>query len=309
MHLILPFAAPGTEGGRQALAALELPALTRLLAGWHEVARDEDTLLSLSAPHERAAAAALGWACADGGVPWAARAARADGIDTGAGAVGLLTPCHWHLGTDQVSLMDPAQLGLDEATSREFFAAVQPLLAEEGLALHFGAPLRWYAVHESLAGLRTAGLDRVIGRNVDAWLGTDPAARRVRRLQAEVQMLLHAHPANERREALGLLPVNSFWLSGCGAALPEGAAAPRVDERLRSAALAEDWAAWSKGWQGIEAGPVQELQALAAAGAAVALTLCGEKAASRWQPRPRSWWSGLRARWQRADLRGLLGGL
>ena len=36
--------------------------------------------------------------------------------------------------------------------------------------------------------------------------------RRVRRLQSEVQMLLHTHPLNAAREDRGDLTVNSFWL-------------------------------------------------------------------------------------------------
>ena len=87
----------------------------------------------------------------------------------------------------------------------------------EGYTLAWGAALRWYVAHESLQGLATASLDRVIGRNIDAWLPRQPEAKRLRRLQNEVQMLLHRHPVNEAREAAGALPVNSFWLSGCGA--------------------------------------------------------------------------------------------
>jgi hypothetical protein len=204
---------------------------------------------------------------------------------------------HWHLGTDQVSLLDPAQLMLDEATSRALFGTVLPLFTSEGFAMHWGAPLRWYVAHESLAALRCASLDRVIGRNVDGWLGSDPAARCVRRLQSEVQMVLHTHPLNAERESRGLLPVNSFWLSGCGALQAAAAEAPRVDERLRGPALNDDWAAWAKAWESLDEGPVAEGLRLAQQGAAVRLTLCGERGGVAFEALPRPWARRLRSLW------------
>jgi hypothetical protein len=309
MHLLIPFAAPLSEAGRQAAATLELPSLQALLARLQARERDEGDEWSLSPPHERALARALGWQGGDGRLPWAARQAQADGVDTGARAWGLLTPAHWHLGTDQVSMLDPAQLLLDDATSRALYAAVQDLFTGEGYLTCYGTPLRWYTAHESLAALPCASLDRVIGRNVDAWLGSDPAVQRIRRLQSEVQMLLHTHPLNERREAQRLLPVNSFWLSGCGVAQVARGMAPEVDERLRGPALAEDWAAWVRAWETLDAGPLAALLASAQRGEPVTLTLCGERAAaalSAPQPSVAGRW---RALWSRPALAPLLGTL
>ena len=288
MHLLIPFAAPLSEAGRQAATTLALPNLRGLMSRWAEVQRDDADEWSLSPPHERALALALGWQGGSGLLPWAARAARADGIDPGDLAWGLLTPAHWHLGTEQISLLDPATLRLDDTTSRALFAAVLPLFLSEGCALHYGAPQRWYLAHESLATLATASLDRVVGRNVDAWLGKDPAARKLRRLQSEVQMLLYTHPLNEERAARGLLPVNSFWLSGCGPAQPEVGVAPQVDERLRGPALADDWAAWVKAWDTLDDGPLARLRESAANRHPAALTLCGERAWVRFEAAPGS---------------------
>lgn len=286
MHLLIPFAAPLSEVGCQAAATLALPNLRWLLARWAEVQRDTADEWSLSPPHERALALALGWPGGSGQLPWAARAARSDGIAPGELAWGLLTPAHWHLGTEQISLLDPAALVLDDTTSRALFAAVLPLFLSEGYALHYGAPQRWYLAHESLATLATASLDRVVGRNVDAWLGKDPAARALRRLQSEVQMLLYTHPINDERAARGLLPVNSFWLSGCGTAQPEAGVAPQVDERLRGPALADDWAAWVKAWHTLDEGPLATLRECAVNQHPAALTLCGERAWVRFEAAP-----------------------
>jgi hypothetical protein len=251
-------------------------------------------------------ALALGLQGGAGQLPWAARAARADGVATGDLAWGLLTPAHWHLGTDQVSLADPAGLMLDEAASRAFHDAVRELFTSEGHALHYGAATRWYIAHESLAGLATASLDRVVGRNVDAWLGSDPAARRLRRLQSEVQMLLYTHPLNDSREARGLLPVNSFWLSGCGVAQAETGPSPTIDERLRSPALADDWAAWCKAWETLDAGPLAELLAQARHGGPLRLTLCGERAWAAFEPAPSGLLRRLRGLWSTPAMLPLL---
>lgn len=311
MSLLIPFAAPlhalaraqpGAGAPRGVADAVpQLPQLAALLAQLDEVARDEGDEWSLSPPHERALARALGWAGADGQLPFAARAARADGLDTGDLAVGLVTPAHWHLGTDQVSLVDPAALMLSLDDSRALFDAVTQLFTSAGYGFVFGAADRWYVMHESLAELPTASLDRVIGRNVDHWLGNDPAARPVRRLQSEVQMLLYGQAINAAREARGLLPVNSFWLSGCGVAQPERAGAPRVDARLRAPALAGDAAAWARAWETLDAGPIAELCMAAARGEAVQLMLCGERRGVVLATRERTRWqrlaSRLAARW------------
>jgi hypothetical protein len=308
MHLIVPFAGPLGEAGRAALRGLALPQLRALLSRAAEVARDAGDEWSFSPPHERALARALGWSGGDGCLPWAARWAAADGVPEAAQgdlAWGLVSPVHWHLGTDQVSLIDPATLMLDDATSRVLFDAVLPLFTSEGFVMAFGSATRWYIAHETLAPLRCASLDRVIGRNVDGWLTEDPAVRLVRRLQNEVQMLLYTHPLNDRREAHGLLPVNSFWLSGCGVAQAVTGAAPRVDERLRGPALADDWAAWVKAWDTLDEGPIAELRVALERGAPARLTLCGERSSVSFDA-ANGFAARVRARWSRPSPLALL---
>ncbi len=294
MHLIVPFAAASSDAARAALDALATPALDAWLAQCDEVARDDGDETTPETPHERALARAIGWRVAeDAPLPWAARAARADGIDIGSAAWGLLTPTHWRVGADAIHLADPRALALDEVASRALFDAVRPLFESIGFTMAWGAPLRWYASHALLATLRTASLDRVIGRNVDRWLPRQPEAKLVRRLQNEVQMLLHTHPINAKREAAGALPVNSFWLSGCGAYQPGETVSVQVDDRLAAPALAEDWPAWSAAWTALDASmlPTRPLQRL---------TLCGERSAVSFERAERRWWQraavGLRTR-------------
>jgi hypothetical protein len=290
MHLLVAFAAPLSEGARAALPALATPALDKLLARWAEVQRDAGDENTLSMPHERAYGATLGLTGSDGCLPWAARQAAIDGVEVGTRPWGLLTPVHWRIGSDGVHLADPDALALSDAESRALFDAVKPLFESEGYRLAWGATLRWYAAHDSLQGLATASMERAIGRNIDAWLPRQREAKPLRRLQNEVQMLLHTHPLNDARENVGALPVNSFWLSGCGARQAEQPNDLRFDDRLRAPSLRDDGAAWLVAWQALDAEAIAPLLAAAERGEAVRLTLCGERSSVEWAPRPRAWW-------------------
>jgi len=130
----------------------------------------------------------------------------------------------------------------------------------------------------------------VIGRNVDAWLPRQPEAKRLRRLQNEVQMLLHRHPVNAAREAAGALAVNSFWLSGCGRAQPDQRTEVHFDSRLRAPALQGDPAAWCEAWRAIDHRAIEPLLAAAERREPARLTLCGERNAVELAPGKHSWW-------------------
>ena len=285
MHLLIPFASSPSDSALQVLQNnLELPNLSALLARLRPTsqsitAADADAY-TLTPPHERALAAFNGWQGADGCLPFAAQAARLDGIDVADLAWGLVTPCHWHVARDHVSLVQPSALALSETESRAAFAAVQPLFEDMDYRLLWGAPMRWYVAHESLADLPCASIDRVIGRNVELWLrgGVTGAAalREMRRLQSEWQLLLYPHPLNEEREQRGALTLNSFWLSGCGHAQPTSSQQPAVDNTLRAPCLANDWPAWAEAWRSLDETALALLLNVAREGQPVSLTLCGE---------------------------------
>jgi hypothetical protein len=73
---------------------------------------------------------------------------------------------------------------------------------------------------------------------------------------------------------------------------------PQVDDRLRGPALNDDWVAWAKAWETLDAGPVAAVLMRVQQGAGLRLTLCGERcgvtfeaAAGAWAQRLRSLWS------------------
>jgi len=308
MHLVVPYAAAASDAGAQALQGLRLPHLERLLARLRPGAATHLAETSLNLPHEHVLAACRGWEPADGRLPMAAWSARADGLPAAAPDLGwgLLTPTHWQVGTDRILLLDPARLHLDEDESRGLWQSLRELFETEGWGLHWGAPLRWYLTHASLAGLATASLDRAIGQPIGHWLPERRAAATLRRLQSEAQMLLHTHAVNAAREERGELAVNSFWLSGTGRtqSLDPGPDEPSVDERLGAPWRAADWAAWAEAWHDLDAQRLADLDARAARGEDVHLTLCGERAAQRFDRAPRSAWRRWTQGWRRvaADL-------
>lgn len=311
MHLLIPFASALSEEAVRVLPSLALPNLTRLLRRLAPTARDDADETTLSPPHERALAAAWGWHGADGALPFAARAAATDGIAVQSRAWGLVTPAHWHVGRNHISMADPDALGLAEAESRALFEALRELFESEGFEWRWAAPSRWYAAHPNLAHLPCASLDRVIGRNVDFWLDAGVRADRhaalIRRLQSEVQLLLYPHPINEAREARGELAVNSFWLSGCGEPQPAEPVSIEVDDTLRRALLAGDAAGWGTAWSALDAGAIARLlEAANGADRSVCLTLCGERGWQRYERAPRSLWQRLRTATQTPRVHDLL---
>ena len=125
--------------------------------------------------------------------------------------------------------------------SQALLAAMQPFFEQDGIALEYDAPTLWLARGEVFRDLATASLDRVVGRTIDDWMPRAEAAKTLRRLQQEMQMLLYTHEVNEARMRGGLLPVNSFWVSGTGALpgspLPPAAPGLQITHYLRDAAL------------------------------------------------------------------------
>ena len=279
-HLIVPYAATIAPLTGQDSQLPALPRLARLLARLEQQETDVGDEYSLSPPHERVLARALGLPTTDGAIPWAAWQAGERQQ-----ACAWFTPCHWQASMDQVTLQPPEDLDLSEAESRELFEALRPWAEEDGIALQFLSATRWRAVGPAFADLPWASMDRVAHRQLDAWLpngGQLPQARALLRLQNEAQMLFYTHPVNDRRAARGLASLNGFWISGTGAWDGQALPAPQVAAGLRAPALRGDLAAWAAAWEQLEQDEIAALLEAAEGGAAVRLTLCGERSAISW---------------------------
>ena len=295
-HLLIAFAACSASAWLPTMQSLPpdgLKRLGQLLQGMKLTNTDTQDDNSLSPPHERALARSLALTSQDtpdGLLPWAARDA-ARHLPAGAGkAWAWITPCHWAVAKMHATLTDPAMLALREDESRALLALMQPYFETDGITLHYVAELgpgRWLAEGELFRSLPTASLDRVLARNVDAWLPDAPQAAPLRRLQNEMQMLLYTHATNDEREARSQLPVNSFWISGTGDLPPAFSAEKNptitLPRSLAEGVFKEDWASYAQAWQALEAGEIAELLSRQRAGEPVRLTLCGERSAQTFE--------------------------
>ena len=307
MHLLIPFACSDAPGCVAQLPALHLPQLDALLQRMVPVDADLAPASSLSPPHERARARLLGLpARNDGCLPWAAIEAQARGLGMPGDGWAWISPVHWAVGAQHITMGDPHDLALAEPESRALMAAMAVYFAEDGLELHYAEPQRWLCRAGLFKTLPAAALDRVMGRDIQAWMPAEPA---LRRLQNEMQMLLYTHPVNDARAAQGRISVNSFWVSGTGA-WPGGTALPRIDtittaDSLRDAALRGDWAAWAQAWADTDAQACRRLLESLPAEPDSRLVLCGERGSLSFAPARDSLWQQLRRRWAPTHLPAL----
>lgn len=301
------------EGCQAAVAGLRLPQLQRLVGRLAAQPAETTGLDTLSTPHDRMLARAYGLPETDGLIPFAALQAAQAGDPARGEGWAWITPGHWRVGRDNIVLAHPQELQLDADDSRTLLEAMQPYFAEDGITLTFDAPLRWLARGDIFRTLPTASLDRVIGRRIDDWMPAGDAGRPVRRLQQEMQMLLYTLPLNDERQRGGLLPVNSFWVSGTGA-LPAGydvaqARGLQVSPYLRDVALQGDWAGWTTAWQQLDAREGTRLAGELERGREVRITLCGETGARSWTSAGAGGWRRWAARLRTPSVDSLLEGL
>jgi hypothetical protein len=125
-----------------------------------------------------------------------------------------LTAGHHHL------VMDAAgeELELEPEEAAELIATLNDLHGERGWTFSAPLPHRWYLDLEAPVEVTTSPLPRVAGRGVGQDLPAGGAGRTFNAALAETQMILHDHPVNQRRQARGLVPVNSVWFWGEGSA-------------------------------------------------------------------------------------------
>lgn len=307
MHLLIPFACSDAPGCAAQLPALHLPQLDALLQRMVLVDTDLGPATSLSPPHERARARLLGLPARDDGcLPWAAIEARARGLGRPGDGWAWISPVHWDVGAQQITMGDPRDLALDDDESRALMAAMADYFAEDGLELHQAEPHRWLCRAGLFRTLPSAALDRVVGRDIRPWMPAEPA---LRRLQNEMQMLLYTHPVNDARAARGRSSVNSFWVSGTGAwpAGPEPLPPDAITtaHSLQDAALRSDWAAWAQAWADTDSQACRRLLECLPGEPDSRLVLCGERGALHFAPARDSLWQQLRRRWAPVRLASL----
>lgn len=203
LHLLVPDLFPPQDIAVAVCADLRLPALEKILArgavSTSNIAILEDWLCGAFA--------------AEGVAP--VRAA-ADGLATEEGYWLCADPAHLQLQHAQVVLLP--EVALDQAEADALCASLNGHFAGMGLGFHAPQPQRWYVHAAEALQVTTHPMSQVAWRDVKPFQPQGADAMRWQRIATEVQMLLHAHPVNQAREARGELAINTLWLWGGGRA-------------------------------------------------------------------------------------------
>lgn len=206
--LFIPHLLPARELGDALWRTVDAPRLKAMLAraamrcdattdaeawlcGRFGIARQQDwPLAPLLAHHETLATRDGYWLCA--------------------------TPVHLDARRNALVLTNPDTLAITAEESAAFAATLAAHLRDENMTLHAPQPNHWFLRSDAIPTMTTTSLATVSGRDVRPFLPQGADSARWHRILTEIQMLLHAHPMNDAREARGLLPVNSVWLWGGG---------------------------------------------------------------------------------------------
>ena len=147
-------------------------------------------------------------------------AARLQRHDQAPGWWCLAQPVHLAAGLDHLRLAPLGAAALADEDAQSLAATVSAHFAgsdPQVMGWHGGVWLLHFAAATECA---THSPEIVVGHNVHDCMPSGPHGARVRSLMNEIQMLLHEHPVNARRERARQLPVNSWWLWGFGAGVP-----------------------------------------------------------------------------------------
>ena len=202
---------PRDDGGG-AYRELQLPAIERFLS---RARREPFPSLSLEA-----------WLCQAFEVerqqdwPVAPITLAYDGGDAGDHYWLRADPVHLTPQRDRLTLLDASVLNPDAEDAAELIAVLNRHFAGEGLVFQAPHPARWYLLAPRTPRLATRELTLAAGRDIADALPAGEDSPQWRRILNEIQMLLHEHPVNQRRESRGALPINSVWPWGGGRRVP-----------------------------------------------------------------------------------------
>jgi hypothetical protein len=141
-------------------------------------------------------------------------AALGAGLDPGTSYVLRADPVSLVAGRNDVALAARID-DLDGHDAGAMIATLNAHFALDGLTFHAPRADAWFVLQESAPDLTTTPLSAVRGA-IYPWLPAGGDSARWRRWLSEMQMLLHAHPANAGREARGRVPVTGVWISEGG---------------------------------------------------------------------------------------------
>jgi hypothetical protein len=143
--------------------------------------------------------------------------ALANGLTAaGPGSWCVAQPVHFAAGLDHLRLAPLAQASLAEEDASTLGALVSSHFSNGELTVAAFVKGAWLLRFDRSIDCSTQPPGAVVGRNVHDFMPAGRDGARVRSLMNEIQMLLHEHPVNQRRERARQLPVNGWWIWGFG---------------------------------------------------------------------------------------------
>lgn len=152
----------------------------------------------------------------------------------GPGSWCLAQPVHFAAGLDHLRLAPLAQASPTEEEASALGALVSSHFGTDELTVAAFVQGTWLLRCARSIDCSTQPPDAVVGHNVHDFMPAGRDGARIRSLMNEIQMLLHEHPVNQRRERARQLPVNGWWLWGFGDAVPQASTAGVKRWSLRS---------------------------------------------------------------------------
>ncbi len=175
-------------------------------------------------------------------MPSAALTRSLDASDAAAALWVRADPCYAVADAVTVRMLASEIADLSAEDSEQLVRALRPVFGDAGFPLDAPVASRWYlrCPFDSRLPRFAEPLD-VLGDDMLRHLPQGDNERQWRHLLNEAQVILHNHPVNARRVALGRVPVTSVWFWGAGR-LPDWVRTPyaRVhsDDRI-AVALAQ----------------------------------------------------------------------
>ncbi len=142
------------------------------------------------------------------------RAAR--GETTCNGAFALLSAVHLFVDRDRVYVIPLSSSSVSDAESDDLQQLLREQLATWCDDVQRETTTLWTLALRSQPALQTIDIESAAGRDARDCLPRGADAGKWMTLVNELQMLLHAHPMNVRREQIGQPAINSVWLWGVG---------------------------------------------------------------------------------------------
>jgi hypothetical protein len=138
----------------------------------------------------------------------------------GQGSWFVAQPVHFAAGVDHLRLAPLALAALTDDDASVLGALVGSHFGTGELTVAAFIHGAWLLRSARSIDCSTQPPDAVVGHNVHDFMPAGRDGARIRSLMNEIQMLLHEHPVNQRRERARQLPVNGWWLWGFGDAVP-----------------------------------------------------------------------------------------